>query len=126
MPTVPEAQAQPANAGRCSATIYPIDYEARTIEVAKKLLDDIPECTDARYQVRFLGGAPVLIMSFPRFELALGVIPAFALRLVTISQSEPLRAGAVLEGDRLRRALRTNLETYMYRHGIRVPVEFES
>lgn len=102
--------------------IYPPDYEARTVELARRMLDDIPECAAARFAVQWIAGAPVLVVVFTQFAAPDGVIPAFMLRLVCIPRSAPLQPGSPLEGERLRRALRSGLEDYMLRHGIRVPI----
>ncbi len=100
--------------------VYPVDYEKRALDVVKLALDDIPDCSIADYNIRFLGGAPVLILAFNNFPQLRGQ-PACAVRLVTISRSEPLKPGQVLEGDRLRRHVRDSIEHYLAKHGVRFP-----
>jgi hypothetical protein len=87
-------------------------------------LDDIKPCFLAEMKVRFIAGVPHLIIVFehPNLEAK----PACAVRLVTISRSNPLAPGNPLEGDRLKRVVRTAVETYLHKHGIRIPTpQFE-
>ena len=104
----------------------PEDYDKRALETAKEVLADIPECKDAEYGITWVNAAPMLWITFSNLpevceKSELGVaIPAFAQRLVAISQSEPMRPGRPLEGDELKRALRTNIENYLHKHGIRL------
>jgi hypothetical protein len=100
-----------------AAQLYPNDFEKRAVDSCRGVLDDIPECSAAEMSVRFMAGIPYLVMSFdlPALEYK----PACAVRLTTISRSNPLAPGAPLEGDRLRRAVRTATEQYLHHHGVR-------
>lgn len=104
--------------------IYPPDFKARHVDLCRRILDDIGDCARADVSVRFMAGAPHLVLAFhlPQTRHQ----PALAVRLVTVSRSNPLAPGNPLEGDRLRRAVRTAVETYLHKHGIRIPVpQFE-
>ena len=99
----------------------PEGYEERTIDFARALLADIPEVSNAHYRVRYIHGAPVLVMAFDLPGVA-DVQAACFVRLVATSRSQPLRPAVLLEGDRLRRHVRDSLENYLAKHGICVPM----
>ena len=99
-----------------SLLALPPDYEKQTIAHARKVLDDIPECASADYEVRFLAGVPHLILIF-ELEM-LGGRPACAVRLVSVPR-EVGKEGTLLEGDRLSRRVRESVEHYLHRHGVR-------
>lgn len=104
--------------------IYPADFEQRHIDACRRMLDDIPECAAADITVRFMAGVPHLILAFHLPETRHQ--PACAVRLVTVSVSNPLAPGQPLEGDRLKRCVRAAVETYLHKHGVRFPApQFE-
>lgn len=96
-----------------------LDSDRHAIADARRILADIPECYAAHYSVRHLNGAPVLVVAFslPGTEHK----PACAIRLVTVSLSEPLKPGARITGERLRRHVRDSIENYLAKHGIKIP-----
>lgn len=104
----------------------PPNWEKRQLEAVRGFLQDLPECKGAEFGITWSNGAPLLWIVFSNLpdaceDAGIGVaIPCFALRLVKISQSAPLSPGPPLEGDELKRSLRTNLETYFHKHGIRL------
>jgi hypothetical protein len=103
--------------------LYANDFEQRTIDSCRGILEDIPECASSTMAVKFLGGVPHLVISFEAKTLEK---PACLVRLRTQSLSNPLSEGQPLEGDRLRRAVRNATEQYLQRHGVRLPApEFE-
>lgn len=109
------------NAGR---QLYPVDFEQRAVDACRGILDDIAECANAEMSCRFFGGVPHLVIVFDHPHLT--DKPACAVRLNTVSLSNPLAAGQPLEGDRLRRAVRNATEQYLHRHGVRLPTpQFE-
>lgn len=102
--------------------ILPPEYVKRTLAFARRTLDDIPEVAASEMKIRDIGGVPVLFLGFVIPDTT-GLFPACAVRLVTVSRSNPLAAGTLLtEGDRLRRHLRDSVETYLAKHGIRIPI----
>lgn len=103
---------------QAAALLVPGDYETRTLEVARTLLQDIVPCRDADYRILWMGGAPHLVVAFHLPETVHQ--PACAVRLVTLSRSDPLKAGTHLEGDRLRRHIRTSIETYLHKNGVKL------
>lgn len=95
------------------APLAPNDYEQRTLDVVKRLLDDIHDCNVADYRIRWVEGIPHLVIAF--VERAQGnAIPAFGIRLATSPSN------ALVEGDRLRRLVRNGLEQYLAKHGVKV------
>lgn len=117
------------------AVLYGADFEARAIESARTALGDIPACARADYRVRFIGGAPVLMVAFNEpgaveqlhqagangTYVSIGELrAAVGVRLVAASRSEPLRPARPLEGDRLRRHVRDSVEHYLAKHGVRI------
>lgn len=98
------------------------DYEERTIEVARNVLDDIEPCRKADFFVKIMSGIPFLILAFHVPETQNQ--PALAIQLVTVSISNPIMGGQRLEGDRLRRKIRSSAEDYLHKHGVRLPDGF--
>lgn len=104
--------------------LHPVDFEQRVVDSCRGILDDIEECARAEMRCQFFGGVPHLVIVFEHPHLT--DKPACAVRLNTISRSSPLAAGQPLEGDRLRRAVRSATEQYLDRHGVRLPTpQFE-
>jgi hypothetical protein len=122
---VPEPVTQAAP--KPAPSVYPADYEQRTLDFVRKVLDDVPDWRDADIGIKWAAGAPVLWLVFRKFAERSGdgpfgvAIPAFCFRLVSISRSKPLAPGRLIEGDELKRTLREAIELYTHKHGIRVP-----
>lgn len=101
------------------------EFEARTIDVARRLLDDTPECRDADYAVRWVntpaGPMPILVIAFhlPTTDHQ----PALAVSLVTVRKGsllEVLPGNTILEGQRLRDHILRSAHDYLNRHGIKL------
>jgi hypothetical protein len=128
LPLVPEVESQRA-APKPAPSVYPPDYEQRTLDFVRKVLDDVAAWREADMQIMWAAGAPVLWLVFRKFAETSGgglfptAIPAFCFRLVSISRSKPLAPGRLIEGEELKRCLRDAIELYMHKHGIRIPTE---
>jgi hypothetical protein len=96
------------------------EFEARVVDYARRLLDDIPVCKDAHYSVKRINGAPLLVLAFDLPETIHQ--PACGVRLVTSQrEGDPMQGGKPLSGDKLRRHVRDSVEHYLAKHGVRIP-----
>lgn len=90
--------------------IYPPDFEARTVEAVRRILDDIPECASAEISVVFDDQEP-------RLRLAFGDPKAFSRRMLKIgllaqSRQNPLAPGRLIPTAQLQRHVREWVEEY--------------
>lgn len=99
--------------------IYPLEFERRAIDAARRFTDDIAECERAIISVIWVGNAPLLRFLFDDPRLPAGA-PTLAVQLITESRKSPLAPGRVVEGDRLRRHVRDSVEAYLKANGIEI------
>lgn len=94
------------------------DFEPRSIEAARRHLDDIRHCAEADYKVVWFQGpfgrAPSLILAFHLPETRHQ--PALCIALASVSRTTG--ALSLLEGDRLRAHCRRSVEDYLTRCGV--------
>jgi hypothetical protein len=101
-------------------------FEQRVVEVARRALDDVPECRSANYSIRWLQpqNEPLLIVEFTEQAVLsqLGAaVPAVGLSLVLVRRgtlAETMPGRKLLEGDRLRDAVLRSVYSYLEDHGI--------
>jgi hypothetical protein len=96
-----------------------IGFEARSIDTARRHLDDIRHCADADYAVKWFDDGfgrkvPSLIVAFNLPETRHQ--PACAISLSSVSRSTG--AWSLLEGDRLRAHVRRSVEHYLKECGV--------
>ena len=101
--------------------ILSADFEARTVEVARRLTDDIAECEAADISIFFIGQLPLLKFVFGDKRL-IGR-PALHVQLITESRKNPLAPGRVIQGDALRRHVRESVEAYFKLNGIQISMK---
>jgi hypothetical protein len=109
------------------------DYERRIVDVARKALDDVPECRGAEYEIRWLQpqNEPLLILKFTDQQVvsALGAaVPAVGIGLTLVRKGtlvDTMPDRKLLEGDRLRDAVLRGVHTYLEKHGITPSLSFE-
>lgn len=92
------------------------DFEKRTVEATRRLLDDIPECDDAEITVEFQGQAPAVRFVFG--DQRLRARPLLMVNLVAESAKNPLAPGRLLTGDAFRRVVREWVERYFKLQGV--------
>jgi hypothetical protein len=112
-----------------------LDYEKRVLDVAKRALDDIPECASAKYEVKWLqpGGEPVLIIEFTDEAVcqqfgAAKAVPAVGVGLVLVKRGtliDSIPDRKLQEGDRLRDHVLRSVHTYFEKHGVRISLNSE-
>lgn len=104
----------------------PLDYERSVIELAKKSLDDIPECRDSKFAVRWNQDTvthavvPFLTIEFAGFDDSQAT-PAIAVCLVSVQKGtlmEAMPGKVALSGDRLRDHILRSVHHYLNKHGI--------
>lgn len=114
--------------------VIPPGYEQRVLDVAKRALDDIPECRDAEYKIRWnLGQNPLLVIAFVGQTATLlshvQATPAVAIGLRLRKRGSDLTEFALnaplLEGDRLRDHILHSVHHYLEHHKIRVSLTHE-
>jgi hypothetical protein len=95
--------------------ILPPDYERRTVDTVRRILDDIPECATAQISVVFEGQEPRLRMvfgdpnSFSRPMLKVG--------LLAQSRQNPLGPGRLITDAQIQRHVREWVEEYFKLQG---------
>jgi hypothetical protein len=97
----------------------PEDFGPRTVDFARRCLDDIPCCRGARYAVRWVAAKPLLTIVFDekRFGSAL---PCLGVGLVPVNKGTLLEAypgGELFRGDKLRTHLLTAVTDYLRKLG---------
>ena len=105
-----------------SKLTLPPDWEQKQVDIARRVLDDIPKCRGAEFACKWVDDpayprskVPLLIITFP---LALGLLhPAFGIRLSTFPSN------ALLEGWKLRDHIRRGAEAYLLKNGVRLDDE---
>jgi hypothetical protein len=106
------------------------EYEKRVLDVAKRALDDIPECKTAIYNVRWTQptAEPVLVIEFTDPEVcrsfgSMKATPAVGVGLVLVRKDtllDSLPDRKLLEGDRLRDHIIRSVHRYFEKHGVRI------
>jgi len=108
-------------------------YEERIVAIARRALDDVPECANGKYSIRWLvpSGEPLLIVEFTdqavRGRLA-DAVPAVAIALTLVRKgtlNDTLPDRKLLEGDRLRDCVLRSVHDYLERHGIKPSLDFD-
>lgn len=96
------------------------EFEARVVDFARRLLDDIPVCSAAHYSVKWINGSPLLVLAFDLPETihqaACGIRLALSER-----EGDPMMGKKPLSGDKLRRHVRESVEHYLAKHGVKIP-----
>jgi hypothetical protein len=98
--------------------LYPADFEPRTLDSVRRWTDDIADCDSAEISIVWKGQAP-----FVRFAFGHPILngrPALGVALVAESRKNPLAPGRLVEGDELRRHVRTSVEQYLHANGIEI------
>jgi hypothetical protein len=99
--------------------LFPVDFDRRVVDEARRFTDDIVECDRAAVSVIWVGQAPLLKFTFDDPRLPAGS-PTLAVQLITESRKSPLAPGRLVEGDRLRRHVRDSVEAYLRANGIEI------
>lgn len=94
-------------------------YEKRTEYEVRMLLDDIKECARAEIKVIWRGQVPLIRLRFSDPRLPDGC-PMLNVQLMTESIKDPLKAGRLVTGDKLRRHVRDCVEAYFKINGIEI------
>ncbi len=102
----------------------PPGYEQAAIDIARRALDDIPECRGAEYLVKWTEGAmPLLVIAFSQFAKHDGTVAALGIALMTVrkgSFSDVMPGKTLLTGERLRdKVIRSSFD-YLQANGIQV------
>lgn len=98
--------------------IYPPDFVKRTLDDVRRWTDDIADCDSAKITVLWRGQAPVVRFAFGH-PILFGR-PTLAVALIANSLSKPFAPGRLLQGDELRRHVRSSVETYLHANGIQI------
>lgn len=93
------------------------NYKKRTLDEVRRFVGDIAECDKATVDLLFEGGRPIVKFVFD-IPTKYGK-PSFGVALVAESKSRPLE-GRLLEGDELRRHVRSSVEQYLKLNGINI------
>lgn len=97
------------------------DFPKRTLETAREVLRDIPECRDAEYQfIVFADKTPGVLLKFSLPQTV--AKPILAIALATRSRSRPLDDGILMGGDKMRRHIRESTEHYLTKNGVKLPM----
>lgn len=107
-----------------SPLAVPPGYEEEAIEVARRALEDIPECRAAEYFVKWTEGAlPILVIAFSNLAKSDGTVPALGVCLMTVRRgtlSDSMPGSTLLTGERLRdKVLRSSFD-YLQANGIAI------
>lgn len=113
--------------------LYPPDFEQRTLDAARRWTDDIRDCDRSHMKIVWPGAAPVLRFVFD-YQVTSSVTdgdqtvavngrPFLGVSLVAQSRSNPLAEGRPLQGEELRRHIRSSIETYLKADGIQMSVK---
>ncbi len=107
-----------------SPLLVPPGYEQEAIDVARRALEDIPECRGADYLVKWAqGGMPILVIAFVQFEKPDGTVPTLGVCLMTVRRgtlSDVMPGKTLLTGERLRdKVLRSSFD-YLQANGIKI------
>ncbi len=90
--------------------ILPPDYESRTLDAVRRIVDDIPECASAEISVEFVVGHPRLRFAFG--DPSLRARPLLLVGLIAQSKQNPLSPGRLLGPEQLQRHVRDWVEEY--------------
>jgi hypothetical protein len=109
---------------RMSPLAVPPGFEQEAIDIARRALEDIPECKGADYFVKWAEGAlPILVIAFTNLAKADGNIPALGVCLMTVRRgtlSDSMPGSSLLTGERLRdKVLRSSFD-YLQANGIAI------
>lgn len=123
----------PVNPGNPVSFLGDLDWEKRAIELARRRLDDIPQCAHADLKIKWtsdpvFGAVPVLFVVFDPLDLerplprvyenmAGRLSPCFTVRLLTMPGKRG-PGGERLDGQRLTDVVRRAVEEYLAKHGI--------
>lgn len=107
-----------------------VDYERKVIDFARRILDDIPECREADYAVRWSRNTATGD-TFPFLTIAFHLPqtihqPALGIGLVTVRKGtllEVLPGKTLHEGDKLRDHILFSVDAYLNKHGIRLSLD---
>lgn len=109
---------------RMSPLAVPPGYEEEAIELARRALEDIPECRGAEYFVKWTEGAlPILVIAFSNLAKADGNVPALGVCLMTVRRgtlSDVMPGNTLLTGDRLRDKILRSAVDYLQANGIQI------
>ena len=90
--------------------ILDVDFDKRMVEAGYRATDDICECETAEISVVWAGEAPFLRFVFG--DAKLFGRPSLSIPLVIEFKNDPVGAGRMFEGDKLKRHIRTTVEIY--------------
>ena len=107
-----------------SPLAVPPGYESEAIEIARRALEDIPECKGAEYFVKWTDGAlPILVIAFSNLSKDDGTVPALGVCLMTVRRetlSDAMPGKDLLTGARLRDKVLRSSHDYLQANGIQV------